>query len=247
VGTGPSGAVVAADVEAARASAAADSVQVGNVWRVMADRVTRSWQEVPHFVLGRDVDASRLASWRASARRKARSETITHTDLLVKLCAEALRRHPRVNATWNAGSITLAGAINVGVAVATDDGLVVPVVHDADKLALAAISARRREVVERARTGRLQPDDLQGGTFTISNLGMYGVDYFQAIVNAPQAAILAVGRIREQPAAVNGELVIRPTLTLAVSFDHRVVDGARGAQFLETLADLIEEPAGLVG
>jgi pyruvate dehydrogenase E2 component (dihydrolipoamide acetyltransferase) len=247
VGTGPSGAVVAADVEAARASAAADSVQVGNVWRVMADRVTRSWQEVPHFVLGRDVDASRLASWRASARRKARSETITHTDLLVKLCAEALRRHPRVNAIWNAGSITLAGAINVGVAVATDDGLLVPVVHDADKLALAAISARRREVVERARTGRLQPDDLQGGTFTISNLGMYGVDYFQAIVNAPQAAILAVGRIREQPAAVNGELVIRPTLTLAVSFDHRVVDGARGAQFLETLADLIEEPAGLVG
>jgi pyruvate dehydrogenase E2 component (dihydrolipoamide acetyltransferase) len=243
--------VVAADVEAAQSAAApvADTVslEVGTVWRVMADRVTRSWQEVPHFVLARDVDASRLESWRAAARRKAGSETISHTDLLVKLCAEALRRHPRVNATWNAGSIAVAGAINVGIAVATDDGLVVPVIHDADRLDLAAISTRRRGVAESARTGRLQPDDLQGGTFTISNLGMYGVDYFQAIVNAPQAAILAVGRILERPAAVNGELVIRPSLTLAISFDHRVVDGARGAQFLETLADLIEEPAGLVG
>ena len=249
VGSGPNGAVVAADVEAAQAAATAEtgSLEVGNVWRVMADRVTRSWQEVPHFVLVREVDASRLESWRASARRKAGSDQISHTDLLVKICAEALRRHPRANATWHDGSIALAGAINVGIAVAIDDGLVVPVVHDADKLDLAAISARRRLVAESARTGRLQPADLQGGTFTISNLGMYGVDSFQAIVNAPQAAILAVGRIRERPAAVNGELVVRPTLTLTVSFDHRVVDGARGAQFLETLADLIEEPAGLVG
>jgi pyruvate dehydrogenase E2 component (dihydrolipoamide acetyltransferase) len=252
VGSGPNGAVVAADVEAARAAAApvaeaGDSLQVGNVWRVMADRVTRSWQEVPQFVLARDVDASRLESWRASAQRKAGSEKISHTDLLVKLCAEALRRHPRVNATWHDGSIVAVGAINVGIAVATEDGLVVPVVHAADTLDLASISARRRLVSENARTGRLRPDDLQGGTFTISNLGMYGVDYFQAIVNAPQAAILAVGRILERPAAVNGELVVRPTLTLAISFDHRVVDGARGAQFLETLAGLIEEPAGLIG
>jgi pyruvate dehydrogenase E2 component (dihydrolipoamide acetyltransferase) len=249
VGSGPNGAVVAADVEAARAvvpAAETGSLQVGNVWRVMADRVTRSWQEVPQFVLARDVDASRLESWRAAVRRKAGSEKISHTDLLVKLCAEALRRHPRVNAGWHDGSIAVASAINVGIAVAIEDGLVVPVVRDADKLDLAAISVRSRELAEAARTGRLRPDDLQGGTFTISNLGMYGVDYFQAIVNAPQAAILAVGRILERPAAVNGELVVRPTLTLAISFDHRVVDGARGAQFLETLAGLIEEPAGLI-
>jgi pyruvate dehydrogenase E2 component (dihydrolipoamide acetyltransferase) len=135
----------------------------------------------------------------------------------------------------------------VGIAVATDDALVVPVVHDAGTLSLAAISARRLELAEAARNGRLRPGDLQGGTFTISNLGMYGVDAFQAIVNAPQAAILAVGRILERPAVVGGTLVARPSLVLSISFDHRVIDGARGAQFLDTLADLIEEPAGLVG
>ncbi len=249
VGSGPNGAVVAADVEAAGGVPAPDrgTVEVGSVWRVMADRVTRSWQEVPQFVLGREVDATRLESWRASARRKAGTEGVSHTDLLVKLCAEALRRHPRVNASWQDGSIAAAAAINVGIAVATDDALVVPVVHDADTLSLAAISARRTEIAEAARNGRLRPGDLQGGTFTISNLGMYGVDAFQAIVNAPQAAILAVGRILERPAVVGGTLVARPSLVLSISFDHRVVDGARGAQFLDTLADLIEEPAGLVG
>jgi pyruvate dehydrogenase E2 component (dihydrolipoamide acetyltransferase) len=249
VGSGPNGAVVAADVEAAGGAPAPGlgAVEVGSVWRVMADRVTRSWQEVPQFVLGREVDASRLESWRASARRKAGTESVSHTDLLVKLCAEALRRHPRVNASWQDGSIAAAAAINVGIAVATDDALVVPVVHDADTLSLAAISARRLEIAEAARTGSLRPGDLQGGTFTISNLGMYGVDAFQAIVNAPQAAILAVGRILERPAVVGGTLVARPSVVLSISFDHRVIDGARGAQFLDTLADLIEEPAGLVG
>jgi pyruvate dehydrogenase E2 component (dihydrolipoamide acetyltransferase) len=249
-GSGPNGAVVAADIEAARGVAARPvdtGLQLGNVWRVMADRVTRAWQEVPHFVLGRDVDATRLESWRLSARRKAGSEKVSHTDLLVKLCAEALRRHPRVNATWTDGSISLVGEINIGIAVATEDALVVPVVHRADELDLAAISARRVSVAEGARSSSLRPDDLQGGTFTISNLGMFGVDYFQAIVNAPQAAILAVGRIADRPAVVDGELVVRPMMTLALSFDHRVVDGARGAQFLDTLVDLIEEPAGLVG
>lgn len=256
VGSGPNGAVVAADVQAAQveggqvADASARetaSVQIGNVWRVMADRVTRSWQEVPHFVLARDIDASRLESWRESVRRKAGSEKVSHTDLLVKLCAEALRRHPRVNATWNDGSIAVSSSINIGIAVATEDALVVPVVHDADTLDLTAISARRQAIAEAARSGGLRADDLQGGTFTISNLGMYGVDYFQAIVNAPQAAILAVGRIAERAAVVDGELAVRRMMTLALSFDHRVVDGARGAQFLDTLADLIDEPAGLVG
>jgi pyruvate dehydrogenase E2 component (dihydrolipoamide acetyltransferase) len=248
VGSGPNGAVVAADVEAARGVTApnAGPLEVGNVWRVMAERVTRSWQEVPQFVLGREVDATRLESWRAATRRKAGTEKVSHTDLLVKICAEALRRHPRVNSAWNDGSIATGAAINVGIAVATEDGLVVPVVHDADTLDLAAISARRQAIADDARTGRLRPADLQGGTFTISNLGMYGVDSFQAIVNAPQAAILAVGRILERPAVVNGVLIARRSLVLSLSFDHRVVDGARGAQFLDTLSDLIEEPAGLI-
>jgi pyruvate dehydrogenase E2 component (dihydrolipoamide acetyltransferase) len=243
-GSGPNGAVVAADVESKQGVTRDDDV--GSVWRVMAERTQRSWQEVPHFVLWRDVDASRLESWRAAARKKTGGERISHTDLLVKVCAEALRRHPRVGASWRDGSIVPAPGVNVAIAVATDDGLVAPVVHRADALELAAISARRQEIAEAARAGRLRAADVQGGTFTISNLGMYGVDGFQAIVNAPQAAILAVGRILERPVAQNGDVVVRPMLTLSVSFDHRVVDGARGAEFLDTLAELIEEPAGLV-
>jgi pyruvate dehydrogenase E2 component (dihydrolipoamide acetyltransferase) len=249
-GSGPNGAIVARDLEALQPIVASNGgdggFEVGTVWRVMAERTTRAWQEVPHFFLSRDVDASRLGSWRDAARRKPGGETITHTDLLVKICAEALRRHPRVNASWRAGAVVAGTGVNVAIAVATEDGLVVPVVHGADALDLPAISTRRREIAGAARSGRLRPEDVQGGTFTISNLGMYGVDAFQAIVNAPQAAILAVGRIVDRPWVVDGALVVRPVLTLTVSFDHRVVDGARGAEFLDALAELIEEPTGLV-
>jgi pyruvate dehydrogenase E2 component (dihydrolipoamide acetyltransferase) len=207
-------------------------VGVSSAWKTMAARTQASWQEVPHFYLHRDVDASRLLSW-----KKVAPEKTSVTDLLIKVCAEALRRHPRVNA---------GDGVNVGVAVATEDALIVPVVHGADSLTLPQISERRRAVAEAARAGRLRPDDVQGGSFTISNLGMYGVDAFQAIVNAPQAAILAVGRTTDRPWVIDGALVVRPVMTLSVSFDHRVVDGARGAEFLDTLASLIEEPAGLV-
>jgi pyruvate dehydrogenase E2 component (dihydrolipoamide acetyltransferase) len=245
-GSGPNGAVVAADVDAASANGGGEVPAVGSVWRVMAERTQRAWQDVPQFVLTREVDAARLESWREAARRKPGCEGISVTDLLVKVCAEALRRHPRLAASWHDGSLVAGAGVNVGIAVATDDGLVVPVVHGADTLPLGAISARRREIAEGARTGRLRPEDVQGGVFTISNLGMFGVDAFQAIVNAPQAAILAVGRIVEKPVVRNGEIVARPTLTLTVSFDHRVVDGARGAEFLDTLASLVEEPTGLI-
>jgi pyruvate dehydrogenase E2 component (dihydrolipoamide acetyltransferase) len=245
-GSGPNGAIVARDIVERLAPALMQAPVVGNVWRVMAERTQRSWQEVPHFFLSRDVDASRLNSWRAAARAKPGGEKVTHTDLLVKVCAEALRRHPRVNSSWRDGAIVPGDDVNVAIAVATDDGLVVPVVHRADALDLASICKRRREIAEAARAGRLKPADVQGGSFTISNLGMYGVDAFQAIVNAPQSAILAVGRIAERPWAENGELVVRPVLTLTLSFDHRAVDGARGAEFLDTLASLVEEPAGLV-
>ena len=232
-GSGPKGAVVAADVEAARAGPPA--AEVGAVWQRMAERMARAWQEVPQFVLTRDVDASALQAGRA--------EGVTVTDLLVKLCAGALARHPRLTASWREGDLAPGPGVNVGIAVATGEALVVPVVHGADRLSLAEISARRQEIVEAARAGTLRPEDVQGGTFTISNLGMYGVDAFQAIVNAPQAAILAVGRIVERPIAVQGALAVRPVLTLTVTFDHRVVDGARGAEFLDTLAGLVEAPA----
>jgi pyruvate dehydrogenase E2 component (dihydrolipoamide acetyltransferase) len=230
-GSGPNGAVVAADVEALRGPTA----EAGPVWQRMALRMERAWKEVPQFVLTRDVDATALQA--------GRGDGVTVTDLLVKRCAEALVRHPRLTMSWRDGALVAGPGVNVGIAVATDEALVVPVVHGADRLSLAEISARRQEIVDAARGGTLRPEDVQGGTFTISNLGTFGVDAFQAIVNAPQAAILAIGRILERPVALHGALAVRPSLTLTVTFDHRVVDGARGAEFLDTLAALVEAPA----
>jgi pyruvate dehydrogenase E2 component (dihydrolipoyllysine-residue acetyltransferase) len=232
-GSGPNGAVVAADIEAAQSPAAV----AGVVWQRMAVRMERAWREVPQFVLTRDADATSLQTGRA--------EGVSVTDLLVKHCAEALVRHPRLTMSWRDGALAPGAGVNIGIAVATEEALVVPVVHRADRLSLDEISARRQEIVQAARTGTLRPEDVQDGTFTISNLGIFAVDAFQAIVNAPQAAILAVGRIVERPVAVNGALAARPTLTLTVTFDHRVVDGARGAAFLDTLTSLVEAPAEL--
>jgi pyruvate dehydrogenase E2 component (dihydrolipoamide acetyltransferase) len=253
-GSGPYGSVQAADVLAFTSSGAASlagseetsELPTSSAWKTMAERMHASWRDVPHFYLQRDVDATRLSSWRDAARAHDGYEQVTHTDLLVKLCAFALTRHPRVNAQWENGMVVGRRGVNVGIAVATEDALIVPVVHGADRLDLRAVADRRREIVSRARDKKLRPDDISGGTFTISNLGMFGVDAFQAIVNTPQAAILAVGRILDRVVAVNGAAVVRPTLTLTLSFDHRVVDGAEGARFLDTLAALVEEPAGLV-
>jgi pyruvate dehydrogenase E2 component (dihydrolipoamide acetyltransferase) len=246
-GSGPGGVVVAADVEPTDEPASPKAAPTSTVWRVMAERTTASWQSVPHFYLRREVDTSRLETWRTAARARPGQERVSLTDLLVKLAAEALRRHPQVNSTWSDGTVASNGRVNIGVAVAVPDGLVVPVVHDADRLSLVETVARRVELVDAARAGNLRPDDVDGGTFTVSNLGMFGVDSFDAIVNAPQAAILAVGRTIERIVPVDGQPAVRPMMMLSVSFDHRVVDGARGAEFLDTLASLIEEPAGLVG
>jgi pyruvate dehydrogenase E2 component (dihydrolipoamide acetyltransferase) len=245
-GSGPHGSVVAADLVSVGGRDGAVAVETGPVWQRMAERVARSWQTVPHFFLVREVDASRLNAWRDVARGRSGGEGVTHTDLLVRICAAALREHPRVNATWQDGAVALQQEINVGIAVATEEALVVPVVQGADRLGVVEIAAKRAELVEAAREGRLAPADVQGGTFTISNLGMYGVDAFLAVVNAPQAAILAIGRIADRIVAVDGAPTVRPTMTLSLSFDHRVVDGARGARFLDSLAALVEEPAGLV-
>ena len=258
-GSGPYGAVVAADVAAWAGSTRApgtaaplpspapgEELAVSSAWRTMAERMQRSWQDVPHFFLQRDVDASRLNSWRDAARARPGYERVTHTDLLVKVCAAALVQHPRVNASWTGTGLSSPNGVNVGIAVATEDALIVPVVHGADRLGLREVAERRAELVARARDRKLRPDDVADGTFTISNLGMFGVDAFSAIVNAPQAAILAVGRIADRVVAVEGAPAVRPMLTLTLSFDHRAVDGAAGARFLDTLAALIDEPAGLV-
>jgi pyruvate dehydrogenase E2 component (dihydrolipoamide acetyltransferase) len=249
-GSGPHGAVLAADVEVMPAEVGATPAEApvtsGSIWRVMAERTTKAWQTAPHFYLSRETDAGRLESWRDATRRRAGYESVTHTDLLVKIAAAALREHPQVNGYWRDGTVAANDDVNVGIAVAVDDGLVVPVIHGADTLELRDVARRRAELVERARGGTLRPDDVAGGTFTISNLGMFGIDAFSAIVNAPQAAILAVGRIADRIVPVDGQPAVRPMCVLTVSFDHRVVDGARGARFVETLAALVEEPAGLV-
>jgi pyruvate dehydrogenase E2 component (dihydrolipoamide acetyltransferase) len=242
-GTGPHGAIQAVDVVAPAAPA---QPVTSNAWKTMAERMQQSWREVPHFFLERDLDATRLNSWRETIRRRPGYEKVTHTDLLIVICAAALVQHPRVNATWRDGSVQHQEAINVGIAVATDEALIVPVVHGADRLELRAVAQARSDLVARARERKLRPADVSEGTFTISNLGMFGVDAFHAIVNTPQAAILAVGRILDRIVAVDGAPAVRPMMTVSLSFDHRVVDGAEGARFLDTLAALVEEPAGLV-
>ncbi len=252
-GSGPGGAVLAADIAAAKLAAAssapaaarAGTQGVGNVWRIMAERMTASWTTAPHFYLVREVNVSRLVSWLDKVRKQTGAH-VTYTDLLVKLVAAAISQHPSVNASWKDGAIVRNADINIGLAVAIDAGLVVPVLHRADTLSLAELAARREDLVSRAQAGKLRPADIQGGGFTISNLGMFGVDAFNAIVNPPQAAILAVGRIADRVVAAGGQPAVQPTMVLTLSCDHRALDGARGAQFLGALAELIEEPLALL-
>jgi len=248
-GSGPGGAVLTMDIPAQALVTQPSSPQrgegVGTVWRIMAERMTASWTSAPHFYLVREVNVARLVSWLPKARKQTGAR-ITYTDLLVKLVAAALAQHPRVNVSWKDGALERHADINIGLAVALEDGLVVPVLHKADALGLKEIAARREDLVSRAQSSKLRPGDIQGGVFTISNLGMYGVDAFSAIVNPPQAAILAVGRITDRVVPVNGQPAVQPTMMLTLSCDHRALDGARGAQFLGALADLIEEPLALL-
>jgi pyruvate dehydrogenase E2 component (dihydrolipoamide acetyltransferase) len=265
-GSGPDGAVLAVDlpdslpiISPTQGAAAADpldqqlsaaepsevEVTPGAIWKIMAEHTAAAWREAPHFFLLREVDASQLLQWR-KAVQKEDGPKITVTDLLVKLSAIALRQHPAVNARYQDGKIIRLAEINVGIAAAVEAGLVVPVIHGADRLGAAQIAAARAGLLQKARDNRLRPEDISGGTFTISNLGMYGVDAFLAVLNAPQSAILAVGRIADRVVPVNGQVGIRPMMTVSLSFDHRTVDGARGAQFLDTLARLIEEPLSLL-
>lgn len=219
--------------------------QTGQMWRRMAERLSESWRTIPHFFLKREIRAEGLIQWRQQIA--ARSEVkITYTDLLVKLTAAALKIHPHVNGSWTDEGVTFNSHVSIGLAVAVEEGLLVPVIHDADQLGVTGIAQRRQELIERSQQGKLKAGDLDGGTFTISNLGMYDIDEFSAIVNPPQAAILAVGRISERVMPTNGQSAICPMMTLTLSCDHRVVDGARAAQFLKTLAQVIEDPLRLM-
>lgn len=246
-GSGPDGAILVADVpESAAPVRTSTTVEsLSTVWRVMAERMSASWTTVPHFYLVREVDASNLIEWRkriTSIVEKRTGIKPTFTDLLVKVVGAALRDHPRVNAAWVEDGIQFNQEINVGIATAVEDGLIVPVIHKADFASIGEIATQRQDLIERAQNRKLHPADISDGTFTLSNLGMYNVDAFNGIINTPQAALLAVGRIVDRVVPLNGEVVIRPMMVMTLSCDHRVVDGARGANFLDDLANLIGDP-----
>jgi len=259
-GSGPGGEILTADIESASrakgtsdaaASDAAAQKEAGSIeaptsiGRIMAERTTQSWTTVPHFFVTRDVDAGGLleAQARVSVEvERAQGVKATLTDLLVALVARVLAKHLRMNASWAAEGILHNPDVNVAIAVAVEEGVVAPVLHKANLSKIAEIAMRRRELAERAKSGRLQPPDITGGTFTISNLGMYNVDAFTAIIVPPQAGILAVGRATDRVIAVDGKPAVRPMMTLTLSTDHRVADGARAALFMNDLVDAIREP-----
>jgi pyruvate dehydrogenase E2 component (dihydrolipoamide acetyltransferase) len=238
-GSGPGGEILADDILAAaslsRLKPAATTDAPSTARRLMAERTTQSWTTVPHFFLTRDVDATSLNTARQkqlAAIEKSHGVRVTHSDLLVAAVARALKKHPRMN--------SLNERVNVAIAIAVEDAVVTAVIPDADKASIADIAARRRDLTERARAGRLQPADIGGATFTISNLGMFDVDAFTAIIVPPQAGILAVGAIADRVVAVDGKAVVRPMLTLTLSSDHRVVDGATAAAFLKDVVGEIQ-------
>jgi pyruvate dehydrogenase E2 component (dihydrolipoamide acetyltransferase) len=211
----------------------------------MAERTTQSWTSVPHFFVVREVDAGALNAERVKISAAFESKQclrITHSDLLIALVARVLARHPRVNASWRGDGVRNNADVNIGVAMAVEDGVVAPVIPGADRLDLGQIAEQRKNLTERARAGKLRPSDLAGGTFTISNLGMYNVDAFSAIIIPPQAAILAVGHIADRVVPFEGKPAIRPMLTLTLSADHRVIDGARAALFLDELVQAMLFP-----
>jgi pyruvate dehydrogenase E2 component (dihydrolipoamide acetyltransferase) len=258
-GTGPDGVITTEDVMAAKnspassaaspagatAAPAAVSGKLSTIARLMAERTTQSWTTVPHFFVVRDADAGALLEIQKKLKQESassQSPAPTITDCLVALVARTLERHPALNSSWTGDNIRLNPEINVSLAMAVSDGVVAPVIQKANSAALGEIAKQRVALSERARAGRLQPADISGGTFTISNLGMFKVDSFTAIITPPQAAILAVGAISDRVVAVEGRPTVRPILTLSLSSDHRVVDGARAADFLNDLVNAIREP-----
>jgi pyruvate dehydrogenase E2 component (dihydrolipoyllysine-residue acetyltransferase) len=224
-------------------AAAAGARPLSSIARLMAERTTQSWTTVPHFFITREVDASGLNAARAKlspAIQETRGVRLTHTDLLISFVARALEQHPRLNASWTAQGIRFNEEVNIGLAMAVEDGVVTGVIRSANKIELAEIAVQRRDIAERARAGRLRPTDVSGATFTISNLGMYQVNSFTAIIVPPQAAILAVGEIADRVVAVDGKPAVRPMIAMTLSCDHRVVDGARAAEFMRTLAASVQ-------
>jgi pyruvate dehydrogenase E2 component (dihydrolipoamide acetyltransferase) len=228
-------------------AADAEEIPLTTVRRLTAQRLAASAREAPHFYLTVMAAADQLLAFRARANQRHSADVkITVTDLLTRACARALADCPEINVSWDETRILRHRHINIGLAVAIDDGLIVPVIRDADRKTLTEIAREAHDLTARARVRKLAPDELADGTFTISNLGMYGIRQFTAVINPPQAAILAVGEAVRQPVVVGDQVTIATTMTLTLSIDHRAVDGATAARFLTRLRELIEQPLDIV-
>lgn len=255
-GSGPGGEILASDILASKNDGTETSARdlittepLSSVGRLMAERTAQSWTTVPHFFLSREVDASGLLEALrklASDSERTKGVKLTVTDVLVVLVARTLMKHPHLNASWASDRIHFNSTVNIGVAMAVPEGVVVAVIQGASESSVIEIASARRTLSERAKSGKLQPADISGATFTISNLGMYEVDRFTAIIVQPQAAILAVGRIADRVVPTQGAASIRPIVNLTLSSDHRVVDGARAARFMRDLAEAMEAPQALL-
>ncbi len=258
IGSGPDGRIVRDDVLRAKDAAVeapvlpqptvptepARVIPMRGMREIIAERMTMSLQTNANVTLHTEVDATEFVELRSLLNQKLQDGdiTLTYTELLVKVVASALREHPRLNATLTDDGIQLLTEINIGVAVAVEDGLLVPVIPNADRQRLSEISQQIKTFVEKSRNNQLTPSELQGGTFTITNLGNFGVDAFTPIINPPECAILGIGRILKKPVVHNDEIAIRSMLTLSLTFDHRIVDGAPAAQFLQTVSEAIQHP-----
>jgi len=256
-GTGPEGSITTEDVLAAKESASStpstdlkvatssssETAALSSIARLMAERTTKSWTTVPHFFVVRDADSSALLDFQKKLKSQMRpSVSPTITDCLIGLVARTLERHPALNASWTGDNIRINPEINISLAIAVPDGVVAPVIQKGHAATLIEIATQRSALAARARSGKLTPADISGGTFTISNLGMLKVDAFTAIITPPQAAVLAVGAVSDRVVAVGGQPAVRPMMTLSLSSDHRVIDGARAAAFLNDLVEAIREP-----
>ncbi|MBN1318524.1 MAG: 2-oxo acid dehydrogenase subunit E2 [Anaerolineales bacterium] len=253
-GTSPGGRISLRDVEQVKAAPAigiqdSELVAMTNIQRVAAERMALSFGTAPHFYLSVQVNMSQAVAMREALLPAIEARVgvrLSFTDILAAAVAESLARHPEMNASYEDGGARRFGSVNVGLAVDTPRGLTVAVVPQTNGLSLADLARRRSELIERARNNQLLPEEISQGTFTISNLGMFGIDLFNAIINPPQAAILAVGKIAKRPVVINDSLAIAPIMWMSLSVDHRVADGASGARFLQTLVGILENPYQLV-
>ena len=260
-GSGPGGRVVKRDIEAAKASGTSvsaptwtadgaeyEDVPISQMRKAIAKRLVTSIGPVPTFYLTIDVDMGRTMEARKSINAMLEKDGIrvSVNDIVLKATAAALRMHPNCNAQWQDGFIRRFNAVHLGVAVAIEDGLITPIVRDAHMKGITHIGAEVRELAGRAREKKLMPDEYTGATFSVSNLGMFGIHEFTAIINPPEAGILAVGGIEDTPVVVDGDVVVRPRMRVTMSCDHRVIDGAQGSRFLQTLKGMLEEPTAIL-